>query len=184
MSRKTLLSLIVLLGVVIVVLISALTERETPSPTPLEGTPEDDIGPGVQSVTLVFGDWNASRTVSETRELRVPEDRAGRLRRILEELADGPTERGAVRTIPQGTVVRRAFFDDTGDVYIDFSREFITKHPGGSTGELFTIRSIVQTVAENFPEVERVGVLVDGEHVETIAGHIDASVPFRVSDYR
>lgn len=184
MSRKTLLSVVVLLGVAVVVLIAALSEREAPPQAPPTEAPEEEIGPGVQSVTLVFGDWSASRTVSEEREIRVPADKAGRLRRIVEALAEGPRERGAARTIPQGTVVRGAFFDDTGAVYIDFSREFVANHPGGSTGELFTIRSIVQTVVANFPEVDRVGILVEGEEVETIAGHIDASVPFRVSDYR
>jgi hypothetical protein len=42
----------------------------------------------------------------------------------------------------------------------------------------------VKTLALNFPDIERVSILVDGGEVETIAGHIDASVPFPVEQYR
>ena len=87
-------------------------------------------------------------------------------------------------TIPRQTRVISVVFDDAGGVYVDFSRELIDNHPGGSAGETFTIRSVVATLAENFPEVRSVKFLVDGREIETIAGHYDASDAFLVESYR
>ena len=93
---------------------------------------------------------------------------------------------GEVQSVQQDevTVVNSVFFDEHGGAFVDFTRELVDKHPGGSTGELFTIRSVVQTLARNFPEVEYVAFLVDGREIETVAGHIDAAVPFDVEQYR
>ena len=183
MDVKRMKAVVVALIVVAIALIFVLRDREPPAEIPEGGVLEEEIGRGVQSVTLVFADRAASGMVEERREIAVPGDRAGRAKRILSELAAGPTQSG-VRTLPYGTRVLSVFFDEQGGVFVDFSRELVDNHPGGSTGELLTIRSVVQTLATNFPDIESVRFLVEGEEVETIAGHIDASVPFLVRNYR
>jgi hypothetical protein len=175
--------IVVALVVVAIALIYVLRDREPPADMPEGGVLEEEIGRGIQSVTLVFADRAASGMIEERREITVPQDRAGRAKRILSELAAGPTESGA-RTLPYGTRILSVFFDEQGGVFVDFSRELVDNHPGGSTGELFTIRSVVQTLAANFPDIESVRFLVEGEEIETIAGHIDASVAFLVRNYR
>lgn len=182
LTRARIIALCVVIAAVVVVV--ALCTRQPEEGLPTEGAAVEELGPGVQSVLLAFASRGGSRTVDERREIAVPEDRASRAKRILEELAAGPRERGADGTVPMGTRVLSVFFDDTGGAYVDFSREFIDNHPGGSAGELFTIRSVVRTLALNFPDVERVSILVDGAGIETVAGHIDASVPFLVEQYR
>ncbi len=176
----------VILAVVLVILalglVFALREQ-----TPVTGFEADDVvleevGDGVQSVILAFADRGASRIVSERRDIVVPDDRSGKARRILEELAEGPGSNG-VATVPRGTRILSVVFDDAGGVYIDFSQELVSEHPGGSTGERFTIRSIVGTLHRNFPDVERVQFLVEGREIESIAGHYDAGEPFEVSQF-
>jgi hypothetical protein len=177
--------LMILLGVVVVVVgVLLLVSGGDPVPE-VDGTGviEEKVGPGVQTVRLAFADRAASRIVTEEREIVVPDDRPGRARRILEELVRGPEKRG-VATIPRQTRVISVVFDDAGGVYVDFSRELIDNHPGGSAGETFTIRSVVATLAENFPEVRSVKFLVEGREIETIAGHYDASDAFLVESYR
>ena len=49
--------------------------------------------------------------------------------------------------------------------------------PGGSTGEILTIYSIVDTLTLNFPEIKDVQILVEGRKKDTIAGHIDITTP-------
>jgi spore germination protein GerM len=175
--------IVVALVVLAVALVFVLKEREPPVAIPEGDVLDEEIGRGIQSVTLVFADRAATGMVQERREVAVPQDRAGRAKRILAALAAGPAESG-VRTLPYGTRVLSVFFDEQGGVFVDFSRELVDNHPGGSTGELLTIQSIVQTLAANFPDIESVRLLVDGEEVETIAGHIDASVPFLVRSFR
>ena len=161
-----------------------LWERETSENLQQGGAIEEEVGRGVQSVVVVFADPSASRLVEERREIEVPADRAKRGMKIIEELARGPVFGGGVRTLPQGTRVLSVVFDDRGGAFVDFSRDLVEKHPGGSTGELMTIRSVVQTLVRNFPDVEQVTFLVEGRQIESIAGHLDASVPFTVDQYR
>jgi germination protein M len=162
----------------------ALKVRTPSSSPPDEGVAVEELGDGVQSVFLTFAGAGATGIVDERRDIVVPEDRATKAVRILEELVAGPTVQGADRTLPAGTRINSVVFDDTGEVFVDFSPELVRNHPGGSTGELYTIRSVVRTLALNFPDVERVRFLVDGQEIETIAGHIDASVPFLVESYK
>ncbi len=182
LMRAKLIALVVVLAAVAVVV--TLCMKEPDERLPGEGAAVEELGEGVQSVRLVFASRGAGSTIEERREIAVMEDPASRARRVMEELAAGPTGDDADGTIPPGTRVLSVFFDGTGGVFVDFSDELVDNHPGGSTGELFTIRSIVTTLALNFPDVERVSILVDGAEVETIAGHIDASVPFPVEQYR
>jgi spore germination protein GerM len=174
----------VVLLIVVVALLVALCDRQPADRVAGEGAVDEELGPGVQSVVLFFADRAATGMVEERREIVVGEDRASRAKRVLEELARGPREGSGVRTIPAATSINSVFFDDAGGVYVDFSAELLANHPGGSTGELFTIRSVVKTLAANFPDIETVQFLVEGDEIETIAGHLDASEPFDVAQYR
>lgn len=49
---------------------------------------------------------------------------------------------------------------------------------GGALTEVFLISQIVDTLVNNFEEVEQVQFLVEGEKVDTLMGHFDAEVPF------
>ena len=123
----------VILLIVVIALLVALCDRQPADRVTPEGAVDEELGPGVQSVVLFFADRGATGMVEERREIVVGEDRASRAKRILEELARGPHEGGGVRTIPAATSINSVFFDDAGGAYVDFSREFLVNHPGGST---------------------------------------------------
>jgi spore germination protein GerM len=59
---------------------------------------------------------------------------------------------------------------------VDFSRELLTSHWGGSMGEIMTVYSVVNTLA-SLPGIEQVKFLVEGEEIETLTGHLDISEP-------
>jgi spore germination protein GerM len=88
-----------------------------------------------------------------------------------------PVAEPLVSAVPAGTTLRALFIGDRGDAYVDFSREIIASHPGGSTTELLTIYTIVNALTENLPAVHAVQLLVDGKEVDTIAGHVDLRRP-------
>jgi germination protein M len=182
LMRARIIALVVILLAVAVV--ATLCMRRPTEGVTDEGSSVEDVGEGVQSVLLSFASKGAWQMIDERRDIVVKDDPASRAKRIMEELAAGPTRDDADGTIPTGTRVNSVYFDGTGGAFVDFSREFTENHPGGSSGELFTIRSIVRTLALNFPDVERVSILVDGREIETIAGHIDASEPFPVDQYK
>lgn len=93
---------------------------------------------------------------------------------VIEELIKGPSSSSLVATIPKGTRLRNVFVSDH-IAYLDFSRELKTKHWGGSSGELMTVYSIVNTVLDNFPYLKGVKMLIEGRDVETLIGHLDIS---------
>ncbi|PYQ84030.1 MAG: hypothetical protein DMG02_07160 [Acidobacteria bacterium] len=88
-----------------------------------------------------------------------------------------PVAEPFVSAVPPGTTLRALFISDRGDAYVDFSRDMIAAHPGGSTTELLTVYTIVNALTENLPAVHAVQLLVDGKEVDTIAGHVDLRRP-------
>lgn len=127
---------------------------------------------GKVSITLYFSDEQAEHLVPEVREV---EDTAAIAKVAVEELIKGPKANGLHATIPSETKVLNV--DIIKNVaYVNFSKELIEKHWGGSTGELMTITSLVDTLTE-FKNIQKVQILVEGKVVETIAGHADTSSP-------
>lgn len=123
-------------------------------------------------ITLYFSDENAQYLVPESRKIKLtdyPEKQS------IVELIKGPKNNNFYPTIPQTTKVNALYVSDR-IAYIDFSSEIIKDHPGGSTGELLTIYSIVMTLT-SFPDIDKVQLLVDGNSGETLVGHVDTSVP-------
>jgi len=133
-----------------------------------------------QVVTLYFPDEQAMHVVPEQRE--VNKDKPIE-ETIVEELMKGPKTPGLVpTTIPEEAKLLSVEIKDK-IAYVNFSRELVEKHVGGSTGEMMTILPIVNSLTE-LPEIEKVQFLVEGEKTKTLAGHITFDEPFeRSEDY-
>ena len=94
--------------------------------------------------------------------------------------ADGNVE--LTSPLPAGTLVRAAFVDESGIAYISLSEQVVSGAPGGSSWELSAVYSIVNSLVRSLPEVKRVQLLVEGQEVESIGGHLDATRPFSFSE--
>jgi spore germination protein GerM len=157
-----------------------------PEEPPMEPPPRVERVPeGSRTVTLYFAGADEPVVVSEPREVAVGRRLDEQLRRVIDALLSGPEGTAAFSAIPAETRLLAVMVDaDSGTVYLDFSSELVAAHPGGSAAEYCTVASIVRTVGENFPEVQKVQILVDGSQIESIAGHIRADEPFFVRDWR
>ena len=98
----------------------------------------------------------------------------------LQSLLEGTKEKGQVNIIPKAAKLRSVKVDQ-GVAKVDFTQELVKSFSGGSTGESLMVGSIVDTLTE-FPEVKSVQILINGKTVETIAGHMDTSVPIKRMD--
>lgn len=141
------------------------------------------IDPVVSSTTteyailkLYFSNADASDLVVEDRVVEVNANQP-RERTILEQLISGPKEAGHYATIPTETKIMDITTTSDGVCYVNLSQEFVTKHNGGSTGELLTIYSIVNSLAE-MENVHKVQFLIEGEKMDAFKGHVDFSTPF------
>ena len=97
-------------------------------------------------------------------------------KRIMQELVRGP-ESELKATIPLAAQVQNVFVDSSGTAYVDFSRELTEGHPGGVQEELYTVFSIVDTLAFNFPQIKRVQILIEGGENSTLRGGVDTRTP-------
>lgn len=144
--------------------------------------PEERAGdayrkPKSSTLRLYFADSQGEHLVAEERSVVADSSLEKRIAQAVRELLKGP--RGSLsRTIPPAVELKGVRMKGDRVAWLDFSRSFVSAHPGGSTAELMTIYSIVNTVSLNFSDVQKVGILVDGRPIDTLAGHIDCREPF------
>jgi len=116
------------------------------------------------NITLYFPKASAEKVIAEVRN--VPVDNARTAWAAMKELVAGPRKAGLYPSMPVGTAVLDLAISK-GTCTVNFSREFLTNHGGGSAGEMMTLGSIVNTLTE-FPSVQRVMILVEGKAGETL----------------
>ncbi len=80
--------------------------------------------------------------------------------------------------LPAGTHLRSINLAD-GLATVDFSREFQTHFAGGDTQSLRTVSAVLRTLGQ-FPNVDRVQILVDGSSIDTYGGMLSLSAPLPV----
>ena len=150
-----------------------------PPPLPIAANPSD-IPPPPQEVNLFLFDTTALTLVPVKTERRLHAELTKRLSQIVTALIQEtpPTFRN---TIPRGTVLNEAYIDSQHTAYLDFSNHLTDGHIGGTTAELLTLMAILKTVFDAFPdEIEQVQVLIEGEEVKTLAGHLNLSQPLHL----
>lgn len=123
-------------------------------------------------VTLYFTNEDATGLVAEKRRVWGVDDP---VEAVLTGLIEGPESVRLGRTIPPGVRVL-GYHREGAILYVDFSKELQTRHPGGSTGEIMTVYSIVNSLTE-LPDVEQVVITVGGELQETLVGHLILDEP-------
>lgn len=97
--------------------------------------------------------------------------------RALVEAQLQPAPAPLAQSIAEGTRVRQIFIAEDGTAFVDLSKEAVTNHRGGSLDELFAVYAIVNAVTVNLPAIKSVQILIDGQEVDTLAGHVDLRHP-------
>jgi spore germination protein GerM len=137
---------------------------------------DESLPPG-EALNIWFASTQEDALVSEQRRALPGLMSNERAKAALQELIAGPKGE-ALRTLPAEVKVRELFIDAQGTAYVDFTQALSHNHPGGSWSEILTIRSIIQTLVANVPEIKQVQILIEGQEVDTLAGHIDIRRPF------
>lgn len=169
-----------LLGAFALVLLTALWVF-WPAPRPRPQTsevPQAHLEP--RDIVLYFADAAGLYLVSEERQIAGCNDERQCVAQTFEALAAGSQRLQPV--IPSRTRVLGVELD--GDIArVNFSRELVNLHPGGTLSELLTVYGLADTLAVNFPYLRQLQILVGGEKVSTLKGHVDVSYPIK-ADFR
>ncbi len=113
----------------------------------------------------------------EEREITASSSVVRQAKEAVEELIKG-SKRGYISPFPPETKLRELYLTRDGVAYVDFSEEIVEKHLSGSSAEISTIFSVVNSLAYNFDAIEKVFILIEGQERETLGGHINLSRPF------
>jgi germination protein M len=145
--------------------------------SPSESPPEPAPAREAKTVSLFFLSEDDTLLHPEQREILAGPSIIEEAEQAVAELIRG-SDKGYISPLPPETKLRQLFITKDGVAYVDLSREIMERHPSGSSAELATVYSIVNTLAYNFKPIKKVFILVEGSEKETLSGHINLSQPF------
>jgi len=105
-------------------------------------------------------------------ELALSADPLKRARQVIDALITNPPD-PAQRTLPAGTELVGFYLLPDGTAVADFSDSLASETPSGILSEKLAVDSIVQTLRSNLSMARRLKILIHGQEVETLAGHVD-----------
>ena len=143
-----------------------------------------------ETVTLLEANDLEGAIAPVTRNLPLPQETGARARVLLRQLLADYAAPEAKHPLAVGPGVEEVFFmpapnpvansdkspfnptPNAGQVAIvNLTRAFAENHPSGIEAETLTLLSIIGTLHENFPNVQQVRFLVDGQPKDTLSGH-------------
>jgi len=130
-----------------------------------------------QIAKIYFSDPQERFLMSEKRYVIKENDAAAQTKEIVKALLEG-SKAGLVNTFPAGVVLIDVKVGDTGIAFVNFSKNLIKKYQGGSTAEMATIYSLINSITQNIPSIKKVKILVEGKELSSIKGHISTQKAF------
>ena len=149
--------------------------RELTQPTVIN--PSD---PKVKSKLFWASGANDGTVSAVVVELPLASDPVLRSKQVLNTLLAGPVDT-ELRTLPPDAALLAFYLLPDGTAIADFSEALATSIPSGIESEQMAVDSIAKTLEANVPQVRRLKILIHGQEVETLAGHLDLSQAFVVN---
>jgi hypothetical protein len=113
-------------------------------------------------------------------DLPLSKDPVIRAKQVLNTLLAGPAD-SDLRTVPPDAVLLAFYLLPDGTGIADFSEALSTSIPSGIESEQMAVDSITRTLEANVAQVRWLKILIHGQEVETLAGHIDLTRTFLVN---
>lgn len=134
--------------------------------------PEIKTSTDVSQGARIYWAAGEDRVTSTTVELALSADPVERGKQVLHALiADTPSTEQ--RTIPADAELLAFYILSDGTAVADFSEALSAETPSGIESEQLVIDSIAGTLENNVSTVHRLKILIHGQEVETLAGHLD-----------
>ncbi len=115
-----------------------------------------------------------------TVELPLSGDPVLRAKQVLNTLLAGPVD-AELRTLPPDAALLEFYLLPDGTAVADFTEALSTSLPSGIESEKMAVDSLARTLEANVPQVQRLKILIHGQEMETLAGHLDLTGTFVVN---
>lgn len=129
-----------------------------------------------REVLLYFSGSEGEYLVGEKRKILKRNGAKEEAKETIIELIKGPKGK-LIPTLPPRTEVLTLEISDAGVAKVNFNPALSRDHPGGSSAEMMTVYSIVNSLSLNFPQIKRVQILIDGKPIATLVGHLSLEQP-------
>ena len=146
-----------------------LTQTVTPNPT----------DPVVKVKMFWISPEDESALAPVIIELALAKDPVLRAKQVLNTLLAGPVD-SDLRTLPPDAALLAFYLLPDGTAVADFSEALATSSPSGIQSEQLAVDSIARTLEANVPRVKRLKILIHGQELDTLAGHVDLTQFFIV----
>jgi spore germination protein GerM len=124
---------------------------------------------GNKTLSLMFANLGYSSLRPVSQEVRRELWYRDPLKTVVRALMDGPINNETLPVIPAGTKLRACW--RAGDIaYVDFGRDFFLGLAEEAEAEVLAVYGLVNTIAENIPEIKKVQILIDGAPRITLRG--------------
>ena len=131
-------------------------------------------------VKMFWGSKAGDSFTPVTVELPLSADPVLRAKQVLNTLLAGPIDPEA-RTLPADAALLAFYLLPDGTGVADFSESMSTSIPSGIQSEQMAVDSITRTLEANVPQVQRLKILIHGQEMDTLAGHLDLTQTFLVN---
>ena len=132
--------------------------------------------------TLYFASEDGMRLVPAQLDVPLHEGTVAQARSIVEAQLSAEAPAPLLSTIPKGATLRGVFISQRNEAFVDLDPLIRTGHPGGTLQELLTVYTIVNALLTNLPTLQEVQILIGGQEVDTLAGHVDLRRPLRKNE--
>ena len=132
--------------------------------------------------TLFFTSEDGLRLVPTEQEVPLADGVVAQARSIVEAQLAAQAPPPLVSAIPKGSTLRGLFISDRNEAFVDLDPSIRSAHPGGTLHEMMTVYTIVHALVVNLPALQEVQILIGGQEVDTLAGHIDLRRPLRKNE--
>jgi hypothetical protein len=128
-----------------------------------------------REVQLYFAEPRERFLLPELRQIPGCEADQDCLRSLVEALRSG-SRQGNSPVLPKSAELIGVELENDL-VRLNFSRQLVDHHPGGTLSELLTVYGLTNSLVENFSYLRQVQILVDGRIQQTLKGHVRIDQP-------
>jgi len=143
-------------------------------------TPATTSGPMTKARLFWSSGAGDGSLMPVTVDLPLTNDPTMRAKQVLNTLLAGPVN-PELRTLPPDAVLLAFYMLQDGTAIADFSEALATNTPSGIESEQMAVDSISKTLEANVPQVRWLKILIHGQEVDTLAGHLDLTRTFLVN---
>jgi hypothetical protein len=126
----------------------------------------------VQTTARIFWASGPDQLSPVNTEMMLSSEPAQRAKQVIEALISQPPT-PEERTLPANATLLGFYILPDGTAIADFSDALSSEIPSGILSESLAVNSIARTLESNVPGLKRLKILIHGQEVDTLAGHVD-----------